>query len=346
MLLVDEVPISQPLPTSYYTDPAHYEREREQLLWSNWVAVSRLEDLARPGDYVTFDHAGEPLLVVHGQDGELRAFPNVCRHRLTTIVEGCGHARAFQCPYHLWTYDLAGRLVGAPGMEDTEGFERSDFGLPELGLDTWGGWVFVHLDPAARPLLGLAPQLEATYPGAYLERLVRVGRTHCHSPWNWKIVVENFGESYHHAGTHPKTLQPTFPYAQIREVENHGEPWSSIEHAPSAPGVEPFTATSVYPTHLFALNRPFGMFWFQLEVHGHDSVDLDIQAFVIPELAGEEKLANEMIAGLETINNEDLAINARIWKGLHSRLAKFGPLSSYEEGIRRFRGWMVSALAD
>ncbi len=330
--------------SAWFTDPAHFERERERVLWRHWVPVARVEDLARPGDYVSFDHAGEPVWVAHGLDGALRAFPNLCRHRPTTLVEGSGHTRSVQCPYHLWTYDLTGRLVGAPGMEHTPGFAREHHCLPELGLDTWGGWVFVHLEKDAPPLLDALPHLEATYPGAFLERLVRVGRTPCHSPWNWKIVVENFIESYHHAGVHPESLQPVYPYDRIHEVENGGEGWSGIEHEPAVDELETFAVGSVYPTHLFAIQRPFGMFWFRLEVRGHDAVDLDIQAFTTPELAGEEALVKQMIDTVEAINAEDLGINARTWRGAHSRFAALGPLSRYEEGVRRFRTWLAGEL--
>jgi phenylpropionate dioxygenase-like ring-hydroxylating dioxygenase large terminal subunit len=329
---------------SHYTSPEHHRLECERVLWTNWVSVARIEDLAKPGDFVSFDHAGEPLLIAHGKDGVLRAFPNLCRHRGTTLVEGCGHAKSLQCPYHLWTSDLAGKLVGSPGMEKVAGFDRADYGLRQLGVDCWGGWVFVHLYDDAPPLLESVPHLETTYPGAFLERLVRVGSTQCHQALSWKIVVENFIESYHHAGTHPESLQAPYPYQQIREVDNHGEGWSSIEHTPAIEGLEPFTASSVYPCHLFAITRPTGMTWFKMEIPAHDVVKLDIQVFALPELAGDEEFARGSLAILESINAEDVVINRRTWKGLQSRFATMGPLSSYEEGVRRFRSWVHDAL--
>lgn len=332
------------LPDGAYTDPDLYRLEQQRLLWASWVSVARLEDLAEPGDYVTFDHAGEPLLVVRGRDDVLRAFPNLCRHRPTTLMEGCGRARSLQCPYHLWTYDLAGHLVGAPDMDRVEGFSRDDWGLPELSVETWGGWVFVHLDPEPPPLRSQLAHLDATYASAYLERLVRVGHTVCHSPWNWKVVVENFIESYHHAGVHPKTLQVPFPYQKLSELDSQGEAWGSLEHTSTVDSLEPFTATSVYPTHLFAIQRPFGMSWFKLEPKGVGAVEIDIQVFVIPELADNEEVAQRMLAGLETVNDEDVRINARTWKGLHSRFAKMGPMSPYEEGLRRFRRWWLERM--
>ena len=339
-----EPPGAVTLPPSFYTSAEHYDVERERLLWTSWVSVARVEDVASPGDYVTYDFAGEPVLVVRGRDGVLRAFPNVCRHRPTTIMDGCGNARSLQCPYHLWTYDLAGRLIGAPDMDGIEGFAREDWCLPELGIETWGGWVFVHLEKDAPPLADAIRHLEATYPGAFLEPLVRVGSSKCRSPWNWKIVVENFIESYHHAGVHPKLLQVPYPYQKIDEVDPRGEWWGSIEHTPNTPGLEPFSASSLYPTHLFALQRPFGLVWFKLEIPGHDAVEIDMQAFAMPELAENDAVGAQFMEILEAVNAEDLFINAKTWKGMHSRFAKMGPMSPYEEGLRHFRRFVRAKM--
>lgn len=339
------MPTAAAPPVSHYARPETHRVEQQRLLWAHWVSVARCEDLAEPGDFVSFDHAGEPLLVTRDRDGVLRAFPNLCRHRGTTLVEGCGRAKSFQCPYHLWTYDLRGRLVGAPGMERVAGFDRADHGLPELAVDHWGGWVFVHLDPGAAPLRESVPGLEAAYPGAYLERLVRVGSTRSRQAVNWKIVVENFIESYHHAGTHPRTLQAPYPYQRIRELDTRGEPWGSIEHEPAEPGLEPFTATSLYPTHLFAITRPTGVTWFRMQIPAHDRVDIDVQLLMVPELAEDHGLVEQSLAIVDAINAEDEVVNRRTAAGLRSRYAVLGPLSPYERGLRSFRAWMERALS-
>lgn len=332
-------------PVSHYARAETHRIEQERLLWAHWVSVARSEDLAEPGDFVTFDHAGEPLLVTRDREGVLRAFPNLCRHRGTTLAEGCGRTKSFQCPYHLWTYDLCGRLVGAPGMEGYREFERADHGLPELAVDCWGGWVFVHLDPDAAPLRDALPHLETSYPGAYLERLVRVARTRSQQSVNWKIVVENFIESYHHAGTHPRTLQPPYPYQRIHELDPLGEPWGSIEHEPAEPGLEPFTATSIYPTHLFAITRPTGVTWFRMEIPAHDRVDIDVQLLLVPELADDAALVEQSLAIVDAINAEDERVNRRTAAGLRSRYAVLGPLSPWERGLGAFRAWMQRALS-
>ena len=329
----------------WYTSPEHFERERRAVLHRSWVSVGRVAELAEPGDWKSFDHAGEPILVVRGKDGVIRAFPNVCRHRGTRLLEGCGRARSLQCPYHLWTYDLAGRLVGAPDMDAVPGFDRADHGLPELRVECWGGWVFVHLDPDAPPLLASNPTLGRTYEGRFLESLVCAGRTRADQDVNWKVVVENFIESYHHAGTHPDTLQEIFPYQQIEEIAPEKEAWSTIEHAPAVPGIEPFTASCIFPTHLFAIVRPRSVTWFKLGIRSHDRTEVEVEVLLPPEAAeAEAGNGGTDMAFLDAINCQDELVNRRTFEGLKSRHAVLGPLSPYEKGLARFRGWLTDAL--
>jgi hypothetical protein len=103
---------------------------------------------------------------------------------------------------------------------------------------------------------------------------------------------------------------------------------------------------TVYPTLLIAINRSYGMFWFQLNILGHDSVELEMQTFVTPEFADNEEFAKFLVENVVAINDEDFAINQRTWRGMHSRNATMGPLSRHEEGVKRFRRWVLDALAD
>ena len=125
----------------------------------NGFCVAREEELEKAGDYITLRVAGEPILVCRSESGELRAFFNVCRHRGTMVADGCGNRRSFECPYHAWTYDLDGRLLGAPYTAEVQGFDPAAFGLKPLPLDTWAGFVFVNLDPAVPPVVRVAGQL-------------------------------------------------------------------------------------------------------------------------------------------------------------------------------------------
>ncbi len=126
------------LPSSFYLDAAMFEREREQIFGRTWQLVARLDDLARPGDFVPATILDEPIVITHGLDGELHGYYNVCRHRAGQVALSKGNRKSLQCRYHGWTYGLDGALRAAPEMEDTEGFSKEDFGLIPVRVDRVG----------------------------------------------------------------------------------------------------------------------------------------------------------------------------------------------------------------
>ena len=136
------------LPARYYTDPSIFERERQRFYREMWIGVGRLAEIPRRGAYMVREVAGESLIIVRTtDDGTVRAFHNVCRHRGTRLCsEAAGTlAGSIQCPYHAWTYDFEGRLIGAPHMDGTPGFERTDFPLATARVGIWDGFIFVSL---------------------------------------------------------------------------------------------------------------------------------------------------------------------------------------------------------
>src|SRR6266404_7329796 len=140
------------LPARFYFDPEVFHRERESIFCRTWQVVGHSDQLANPGDYITTEIAGEPLLLVRNANRELRGFYNVCRHRAGPPATGCGSRKVFRCGYHGWTYGLDGRLLNAPEFEGVEDFRASDFGLVPVRAEEWGAWVFVNLDKNAEPL--------------------------------------------------------------------------------------------------------------------------------------------------------------------------------------------------
>ncbi|HMQ58871.1 MAG TPA: Rieske (2Fe-2S) protein, partial [Rhizobiaceae bacterium] len=117
------------MPKSVYTSPEFLTLEQEHIFSREWLCAGRAETLKKPGDYLTMEIAGEPVIVLRDNDGKLRAMSNVCRHRMSTLLAGRGHVRAITCPYHAWTYNLDGTLRGAPAMTLNEGFCKSDIAL-------------------------------------------------------------------------------------------------------------------------------------------------------------------------------------------------------------------------
>jgi Rieske 2Fe-2S family protein len=201
------------IPGPFFSDPSVYALELERIFQPSWHCVAREDELPEPGDFLTTDLAGSGIVLVRGRDAMLRAFHNVCRHRGTRIVEqesGSGLKRLL-CPYHAWTYELDGRLVGAPHMQEVREFDKAEFGLLPLRLETWRGFVFVTLNESPPPLVEFLGELVPRARPFPLENLRRAHRVVYEIAANWKLVVQNANECYHCPGVHPQLVKIT-PY--------------------------------------------------------------------------------------------------------------------------------------
>jgi Rieske 2Fe-2S family protein len=191
----------RPRPTLSGRDHTSFEvwdEERERIWWGDWVAFGRAEEVADPGDYVVRDVAGESVFVVRSAEGRLNGFYNVCSHRGTKFLDDDDRGnrrKAFTCPYHAWTFDLNGRLLGTPNVKEDEYFDRSKYPLYDIAVDIYAGFLFLNMGREPRPLM------EALTDGAetmtVFERFkmdeLRVGvRIVYEVAANWKIVVENY----------------------------------------------------------------------------------------------------------------------------------------------------------
>ena len=331
-------------PGAYYDDGL-FAVERERIFGGNWVPVCRLVDVARPGDYVTYSLAGDPVVVSHTQAGELVAMANVCRHRNMLLVEGSGNVAAMRCPYHHWTYRLNGTLAAAPNTADVEGFDRDAFCLPRLAVEEWKGFVLVNTDPAAPPLGPQLAALDEMLDGTPVADLVRVGSIDWDQPWNWKLTVENYSESYHHQGVHPDTLQPIFPGELSRPVTGGDEPWMCLEHGIAMDGVDPLLVVTVYPLLLPTFVGSDVMIWLKLEVHGPDRSTLTTEVFMTPEKAADEEFVEFELETLRTVNTQDERPNRGVFAGVTSRWAVPATLHPLEAGLEHFAAWYRNCIA-
>ena len=191
---------------SVYSDPLVFRTELERLYFRNWLCVAREDQLPTPGDYLTRKIGPESLIFVRDQAGDLHGFYNVCRHRGTRLLEraeGSG-LTSIICPYHTWNYNLDGRLLGAGHMREVEGFRKEKYGLFPVRTDSWGGFLWVNLEPegpSLRDELGKFFEVLARVPVASL----KLGARKVYSvEANWKILVENYSECYHCASIHPE----------------------------------------------------------------------------------------------------------------------------------------------
>jgi choline monooxygenase len=203
------------IPASWYIDSRVADLERCSVFSRTWQLVARSDQLNQPGQFVRAQIAGEPLVVVRGNDGELRAFFNVCRHHAAAVVtQACGQSSILQCPYHGWKYGLDGSLKGAPEFDGVQDFDRKRNGLIPVRVETWESFVFAHLDPAAAPLkkfLGRLVQRVAPLGIGQLNFFDR--RTydiHC----NWKVFVDNYLDGGYHVPYLHKGLNSVLDYKQ------------------------------------------------------------------------------------------------------------------------------------
>jgi choline monooxygenase len=193
------------LPYDWYSDPAVLRLEQERVFRRTWQYAARADQVAEPGSFCTADAGGTPIVIVRDQEGTLRGFVNVCRHRGSLVCEGEGRRETLQCPYHAWTYNLDGALRSAPRSDREPGFDKESLGLRPVLVDTWGPFVFVNPDIEGSRLaetLGELPDVVAAS-GLDLDGLRFLERSTSEYEANWKVCCENYLECYHCQVAHP-----------------------------------------------------------------------------------------------------------------------------------------------
>ncbi|MEM0978255.1 MAG: aromatic ring-hydroxylating dioxygenase subunit alpha [Pseudomonadota bacterium] len=193
------------LDARYYTDPQVFEMEMNGLFTKTWQFACHASEVANPGDYYAFTMAGEDLFIVRDRDGALHCYYNVCQHRAHQLVQESGNTRVIVCPYHAWTYELTGGLRAAPNTKTTPGFDKSKVCLSEVKVEDFLGFLFVNLDPDAKPMEDWFPnaraELEDWIP--HHAELKPIEWVEIPENCNWKVSVENYSECYHCSLNHP-----------------------------------------------------------------------------------------------------------------------------------------------
>jgi choline monooxygenase len=342
----DRAPLAEAstIPAAWYVDPRIAELERIKVFGTTWQLVARTDQLQNPGDFITARLAGEPLVVVRGADGALRAFYNVCRHHAAAVVtQACGRAEILQCPYHGWKYGLDGSLKGMPEFDGVQNFERSEHGLVPVRVETWECFVFVNLDNRAAPL----PE----FLGGLVKRMAPLGisklhyfdtRTydiHC----NWKVFVDNYLDGGYHVPHLHKGLSSVLDYKQYT-IEN--EDRYCLQ---SSPMVVPDEASSSEDASTGATRKGDRAWYFwqypNLMINCYEGymdtnyvipVDADhcsvIFDFYFSDVsAGRREFNTESVNVGARVQEEDLGICEDVQRGLKSRAYGAGRLSVRRE---------------
>ena len=246
------------LPARFYLDPEVFEREKEAIFYRHWHYAGHLSQLEKAGDYVTLRIADESIFVMRGEDGTLRGFYNVCRHRAHELLQGSGCVESIVCPYHAWTYRSDGSLRHARFAEKVPGFDHDAFCLPQVRVETFCGFVFINLDHDAEPLAAVTGGVEEALreDAPFIEELRPMESwsfsTSTVMEANWKVVVDNFLECYHCQKAHPDFCDLFDMGAYETEIGR----WWSMQRGPKVR-----SENSAYPV-AGEEQVQRGMFWF------------------------------------------------------------------------------------
>lgn len=350
-----DIAVATTIPSRWYLDPQVLRRECARVFGGTWQLVGLVEQVQRAGDFFTCTLVDEPLVITRAADGVLHGFYNVCRHRAGAVACGTGHRKSLQCRYHGWTYDLDGRLLTTPEFEGVQRFAKADNGLVPVGVDVWGPFVFVNLDPAAPALstfLGAIPDETAAIP---LERMRFFKRVDYEIACNWKVYVDNYLEGYHIPIAHPGLFKEINYHAYRVETARY----YSKQHAPIRARPD-----SLYVRHLPEGASPQALYYWvfpnlmlniypdNLQVNrivplGHERTLTIFEWYVLdadrPEAAAEFE---QSFAFSDLVQQEDIEICEAVQRGLGSRSYDVGRFSVLrEQGVHHFHGLLAEFLA-
>jgi len=364
--MLDTQPIlGNPLEPHLYRDPEVLELEQERIFERNWQLAGHVSALPQPGSYLTTQAGSQPILVVRDDEGEVRAFRNVCRHRGSKLLAGAGQCkRAIRCRYHGWTYKLDGTLIGVPEHRTFTGLDKAALGLFPVRTEVVSGLIFFNLDAHAEPLtprLGDLPERMRNYGIESLEPF---------SPWNggqpvnWKVVADNYLEGYHVPIAHPGLMR-LLDYNHY-DLEVH-DAWvwfeAPLRDKPSGNRLERLYQKTVSP--MPGLGPEDRRVWRYIYIYPNTAIDLypdqvttwqiapdgplatrdTFMAYRHPNCGPRTKLAQRLNIKLNSlVHREDVDLVENVQAGMATKGYRCGPLSSREDAVAWFAGHVRADL--
>jgi Rieske 2Fe-2S family protein len=369
--MTTKVRLEPTLSAPFYLSQETFALEKEHLFAASWMCVAREQQLPQPGDSLVLNVVGESILLVRNQQGALRGFYNVCRHRgselcMPTEYRAKSHgitppggitSRGFiRCPYHSWVYDLDGALVAAPHIEG-DAICKQEFSLYPVGVDTWGGFIFVHLTPkdasSLAQQLGAAMERTERYPLAAM----RIGHTIQYSiDANWKVLAENYNECYHCAGVHPELCDVVPAFRQ-----NGGASLDWERGIPHREGAVTYTRSGsttrrpfpglnedervrhkgelIYPNFFLSLSCDHATA-FLLAPQGPGLTEITCHFLFAPEEISRDTFdPSDAVEFWDVVNRQDWLICERVQRGMGSRAFRTGfyaPMEDMSLDIRKY----------
>lgn len=367
------------IPDAYRCD--YFFQIEQQRVWSrSWVAVGYGCQIPRVGDTLLAEVAGQSLILVRNRVNEVRCYHNVCRHRGSRLLKESGNCKVLRCPYHGWGYSLDGELLGTPYFQGLDvpqelenkfavepgvsaSFCKDDYPLLPVRCETWGGFLFVNLDPQAIPLaawLGDLPQRYARHP---LDKLQLVRRKDYDIQANWKLIAENFMEYYHLPWGHPELCnisgfdnhyryQGPGMYTGMCTSPLSNDPNTLLIDLPTYPGLNDTEAQSVYFAQVFPnlsiWNFPHHLVILLFRPDGPRRTLESVDMLVHPEALqrpGIDESLDRIMNFWCYVNEQDVDLVAGVQSGLNSRAYAGGRMCfKFEEPVHRFQNWLIDML--
>ena len=367
--------LQKSLPSAYYHSEEIFAREKEHIFAREWFCAAREEQVARPGDYLVLNLAGESVLVVRDKNGEVKAHYNVCRHRGARLQPAPGEevngdiklsggvlgANGIRCAYHQWTYGLDGRLLNAPHTKEGDGFCKADFSLYPVGVEIWGGFIFLNLFPGDASQQGRTLKMQFSEAIERVKRYplsdLRIARRFTYEVQaNWKVVMENYNECYHCGAVHPELcdIVPAFRQAGGAGLEwERGVPhkegavtftWTGKTNRTAFPGLNEdekmrHKGELIYPNLMLSLACDHVVaFTLWPAAPGCTTVLCDF-LFHPDEMKKEDFDSRDAVDFWDLVNRQDWEICKRVQQGSGSRMHEFGyyaPMEDQSLDIRRY----------
>lgn len=356
------------LPPQCYSSEEWFEFERRAIFDRDWVAVGHHSNITRPGDYFSIEVLGEPLLVVRGQDGEVRVMSAVCRHRGHILGQASGNTCSFTCPFHGWSYDLDGKLTSAPEMNGTLPLAelQKTAALPRFRCTLWNGFIFVNLDGQAEPLAPRLKGLTALLVNHRMDELASIEPVEwANNAWNWKFMQENALEPYHthylHTGIHDFAPSRLVKFTEWNESDDaaiyrevgftHIDGGFNIANRALFPPLPDLTEAErsrvvfagVMP-NLFIGAQGDVVFYYVILPQSAGLITLRVGVLTSYDnlsLPTAQALLRGTIEGITIYNDQDAVANTQTHRGLRSRFAPRSRWAPAEKTLVQLNAWLI-----
>ena len=345
------------LPGWLYFDPEFFEAEKRAFLRAAPQVVCHESEIANPGEWRSLEYLGESVIVIRGDDGQIRAFSNVCRHRGSRLVDGAaGCAKVLTCPYHAWSYARDGRLVGVPHRSEYPGLQTEKLGLVPIPLENWRGFLFVTLEPGSPSVAEMMAPYEDEVEPYRFEDLRVLGRVTVRPrALNWKTLCDNYSDHLHIPVGHPG-LSRLFGRNYRIDAELHADRMQGdlIDVESDNPSERMYQRLLPKADHLPATHRRKWLYYKLFPNIAFDIYPDQVDFMQFLPISSTETMLREISYALpddsremkavrylnwrinRSVNAEDTALITRVQLGMQSPTYKAGPLGTSEVCLRSF----------